>query len=170
MNSALTSKKLQSLTRSSTHALLGAPGNLAIDQNGSVWIANATGNLVQLTGSGTVTLESGSQIEGNGSSASPDTLENVNNTIEGAGTIGTGDGKLALENDTAGIIDANVANHTLTIDTGNDITNAGLLEATGGGTLQINDPVNNSGGTIEVDSTVASSTVDIASGSATGRL
>jgi hypothetical protein len=169
LNSSMVNAGLMEATNHGTLDLQNSIDNTGVGPSAGILIDGTSTLLVdtsdlQLTGSGTVTLESGSQIEGNGSSASPDTLENVNNTIEGAGTIGTGDGKLALENDTAGIIDANVANHTLTIDTGNDITNAGLLEATGGGTLQINDPVNNSGGTIEVDSTVASSTVDIASG------
>ena len=55
---------------------------------------------LQLTGGGAVLLESGSLIYGNGSSGSPDTLENVDNTISGAGTIGhNGDGDLALTND-----------------------------------------------------------------------
>jgi hypothetical protein len=118
---------------------------------------------LQLTGGGTVTLDSGSQIVGGGTSSTPDRLENVNNTITGTGKIGDVSGDLALTNDTGGTIDANVSGQTLTLDTGHTITNEGLLEATSGGTLQIVDPVNNTDGTIEVNSSSTSSTVDIAS-------
>src|SRR5208282_5544709 len=45
----------------------------------------------------------------------------------------------------AGTIDADVAGKILTIHTGNTITNAGLMEATNTGILDIQDPVNNSG-------------------------
>ena len=99
---------------------------------------------LQLVGDGTITLASGGAIVGNGSSGTPDTLENSNNTIVGPGTIGhAGDGALALVNDVNGTIDANGG--TLTLDTGNPIVNAGLLEATGGGTLDITDNVKGTG-------------------------
>ena len=92
---------------------------------------------LQLTGGGAVMLESGSLIYGNGSSGSPDTLENVDNTIIGAGTIGhNGDGDLALTNDAHGTIDAT---GILVLDTGHSIVNAGLLEATSGGELDVKD-------------------------------
>ena len=92
---------------------------------------------LQLTGGGAVLLESGSLIYGNGSSGSPDTLENVDNTISGAGTIGhNGDGDLALTNDSHGIIDAT---GILVLDTGHSIVNAGLLEASSGGELDVKD-------------------------------
>jgi len=42
-------------------------------------------------------------------------------------------------------IDANSPGNTLTIDTGNTVTNAGLMEATATAILDIQDPVNNSG-------------------------
>ncbi len=92
---------------------------------------------LQVTGSGTVTLDSGSQIYGNGSSGSPDTLENVDNTISGAGAIGAGNGDLALQNDSGGTIDAT---GNLILDTGATIENAGLIEATGAsGVLDVQD-------------------------------
>ena len=60
---------------------------------------------LKLVGDGTVTLASGGAIFGNGSPGTPDTLENVNNTIIGAGTIGdAGNGELALVNDVSGTI------------------------------------------------------------------
>ena len=65
----------------------------------------------------------------------------------GGGAIGDGSGGLALDNRSSGIIDANLSGH-LVIDTGNKVTNAGTLEATAGGTLEIHDNVTNTGGTI----------------------
>ena len=99
---------------------------------------------LQLIGDGTVTLASGNAIVGNGSPGAPDTLENVNNTIAGAGTIGdASDGDLALINDVNGTISA--SGGTLTLDTGNTIVNAGLLAAIGGSTLDVTDNIKGAG-------------------------
>ena len=60
----------------------------------------------------------------------PDQLANVDNTIDGSGYIsGT------LTNAASGVIDANVCGQTLSVASGDSLTNAGLLEATNGGTL-----------------------------------
>ena len=67
----------------------------------------------------------------------------TDSTIVGAGRIG-GRG-LVLDNESCGTIDANVCGHTLIIDTGQTVTNAGTLEATNGGTLRLDDSVDNSG-------------------------
>jgi hypothetical protein len=53
-----------------------------------------------------------------------------------------------LVNEAHGTIDANISGGTLTLDTGHTITNDGLLEATNGGTLQIDDPVSGGGSAI----------------------
>jgi hypothetical protein len=74
-----------------------------------------------------------------------DTLSSAN-TIEGAGTIG-GE-SLVFSNLAGGVVDADVSGHTLVLDTGTTVTNLGLLEATNGGTLEIDDNVCNVGGTI----------------------
>ena len=99
---------------------------------------------LQLIGGGTVTLENGGAIVGNGSPGTPDTLENVDNTIAGAGTIGdAGNGELALVNDVNGTI---AASGVLTFATGNTIDNAGVLLALGGGELDVQDSqINNTG-------------------------
>ena len=73
------------------------------------------------------------------------TLHNAN-TIEGAGTIG--DEGLILSNLAGGVVDADVSGHTLVLDTGHTVNNAGTLEATHGGILEIDDNVCNIGGTI----------------------
>jgi FecR protein len=123
-----------------------------IDSTSELLVDTST---LKLVGNGDVTLETGSLIDGNGSDA-PDTLDNVNNRITGAGTIGDGSGDLALTNDANGTIDANCS--TLTIDTGaSQVNNAGLLEATAFGVLDIQDVKINNTGTgsngIFVDST-----------------
>jgi hypothetical protein len=63
---------------------------------------------------------------------------------------------MTLVNETNGTIDANIPGGTLTIDTGHTITNDGLLEASNGGTLQIDDAVSGgsaviAGGTLIFD-------------------
>ena len=73
-------------------------------------------------------------------------LENRDNTISGAGAIGQGDGALAFRNDTRGAVDADLRGQTLLIATGsNVIDNAGLFEASVGGTLDIESSLDNSG-------------------------
>jgi hypothetical protein len=95
-------------------------------------------------------------IQGDGSAA---TLVNVNNTIEGGGTIGGGG--LKFDNDAGGVIDAS-GNVPLTIDTGtNTVTNAGSMMAESGSALFIGSNLSNTGvlnangGTITVEGTEA---------------
>ncbi|MGH9774471.1 MAG: SBBP repeat-containing protein [Candidatus Acidiferrales bacterium] len=103
---------------------------------------------VSLTGSGTVTLTTsgvGPAIIDQVGGSNP-TLTNVGNTIQGQGLIG-GNG-LALVNQAAGIINANVPGKAMQLIPNGTVTNAGLLEATNGGVLDINGAVwNNAGGT-----------------------
>ena len=83
-------------------------------------------------------------IQGNG------TTLTSNNTIQGDGIIGNG--SLALVNQAGGTIDANSAGGTfltvLDLNGSGGITNAGLLEATNKGLLEIQNTVNNTGGNI----------------------
>ena len=118
-----------------------------------------TGAIVDLTGGGdpdhtltidgTVTFEGGGTVELDFTSykvvagSGGGTLDNET-TIEGAGQIGNGDGRLTLNNQAGGTIDADVNGQEFILDTGNTVTNAGTLEATNGGTLQIDDAVTNS--------------------------
>src|SRR5580704_7852569 len=79
-------------------------------------------------------------------------LLNIDYTIEGTGTIGGGDGNLTFEN--FGIVNAN--DDVLTINTGNQVYNDGVMEATVDplaatiGTLAIKDSVVNAG-TVQAD-------------------
>ena len=101
-----------------------------------------------LTYSGSVSLTGGGQIQMVGPSSANvisgtpgTTLTNVDNTIVGSAFIGTGDGHLTFVNQ--GTVDATPLNAgdsgLIVIDTGNQTTNSGVFEATGGGTLTIDD-------------------------------
>jgi hypothetical protein len=137
-------------------------GTIALNSSGDKTELQIVGDGVTLQGGGQITLSDSSEnmIVGTNADAA---LTNIDNTISGAGQIGTGDGNLTLVNETAGTIDANFAGGTVALNTGNTIVNAGLLEATNGGTLQIDDSVSNSGtlaadgGTLLADGNVTGS-------------
>ncbi|MGO9329637.1 MAG: beta strand repeat-containing protein, partial [Steroidobacteraceae bacterium] len=132
-------------------------GNITVDGTLSVDATGGTLALPSTTGTGTVELNDGIII----AAAAGETLANYGNLISGYGEIGDGNGDLTLDN-AEGTIAANVSGHTLTLDTGNLITNgdAGILVAANDSTLQIDDSVNNfgtltaNGGTLEVDNNV----------------
>jgi len=119
-------------------------GTIALNSTGDETDLQIIGDGVTLQGGGQIILSHSHENVIFGTTAAT-TLTNVDNTMSGAGQIGIGDGTLTLVNETAGTIDANVADGALTLDTGNTIVNAGLLEASHGGTLQITDSVFNSG-------------------------
>jgi len=74
------------------------------------------------------------------------TLENLDNTISGSGSIGQGTAALAFQNDAPGTVDADLFRQEIVIDTGaNTILNAGLFEATNGGLLETESALDNSG-------------------------
>ncbi|WP_157385416.1 VCBS domain-containing protein, partial [Rhizobium freirei] len=124
------------------------PFSGTLDNTGSIHLASTGGGtsfeIVQhgltLTGGGTVTLSDNASnvIFGSGDNV---TLTNVDNTISGAGQLG--DGHLTLVNQGTIIADGS---HALVIDTGvNAVKNAGTLEATGTGGLDIHSGVVNDG-------------------------
>ncbi len=127
-------------------------GTIALNSSGDATDLQIISDGITLQGGGQLTLsDSDANII---FATSPSTLTNVNNTISGTGQIGIGDGNLMLVNEAHGTIDADVAGGTLTLETGNAITNDGILEATNGGTLQIEDPVNGSGSAIITSGTL----------------
>jgi hypothetical protein len=69
-------------------------------------------------------------------------LDNVSDTISGVGNIGNG-GQMFLTNESAGVIDALAGGLTINLG-GEEVDNAGTLEATGGA-LQVYDNVFNTG-------------------------
>jgi hypothetical protein len=126
-----------------------------LNNNGAVTFGTNSGLTpagdTTLTGSGTLTLAAGNFIAGGGSAATPTVLTS-NSTIRGNGAIGTS-GYLVLVNQAGGLVDANVSGLTLTLNNAaggpTAAGNAGILQASGGGTLVIQGrAVNNVGGTI----------------------
>jgi hypothetical protein len=106
---------------------------------------------VTLDSGGTITLDGlADQIVGASDSELVNKLDNVDNTIQGAGNIGDGDHNLSVTNGSGGLIDANVTGHTLTINTGNVFENDGTLGADGG-RLVVDDNVCGSGSVFITD-------------------
>src|SRR6266852_1890618 len=104
-----------------------------------------------LTGGGTVTMSNSPNnvigVFGGG-------LTNVNNTIRGAGHIGNT--QMGLNNQ--GTVNANIGGagaNPLIIDTAGTGSNTGTMEATNGGTLELQASFNNTGGTIEAVGTAS---------------
>ena len=107
---------------------------IAVQGGADVTALDVSGAALTLTGGGSVALIDGGQSSQIAAATAGNTLVNVDNTISGAGVIGTGG--LAVDNQAAGVIDANDADR-LTLDTTGTFTNAGLIVASGGGGLQI---------------------------------
>jgi len=142
----------QSMT--SEAALVQGAGSTLTVENGASFadqgpIANAGTIGLSSTGSATefrvlaagATLSGGGQVAMSGAKAeilggsSTATLTNVDNTIVGTGYIGAG--VMTLDNEAAGVIAA-MDKGSLTVDTkGETLANAGVMEATGGGTLVV---------------------------------
>ena len=127
-------------------------GTINLQSSGNNTQLVITGGNVTLTGSGNVTM-SGNTGNSISVGTSGLTFTNVNNTISGAGELGNGSGMLFV-NQTSGIVDANAPGAILTINpfdsstTTGSTTNTGLLEATAGGVLQLENTITNTGGTI----------------------
>jgi len=162
---------------SGTNYNTGGVTNLVgtITNNGTLTSPNGfiqvTGGDVILQGGGTITLQTDAFIQ---QASGGLTLHNVDNTIQGAGQIGVNG--LALDNQAGGVINANsnVAGQSIILSGGGTVTNAGLLEATNGGTLQINNTVNNlanitgNGGSVLISSTINGGTLSAINGGSIG--
>ncbi len=149
--------------------------SLTIDNsiaNSGVVSLNSAGNTTNLIlGGASVSLTGGGQIVLNNQFANriygavgTDVLDNVDNTISGAGQLGVN--QLTLINEAAGVIDANQSTR-LEVQLSGGATNAGMMEATAGGTLRIlNSTINSSsGGTIQA---LAGSAVNLDGATLTG--
>ncbi len=144
-------------------------GTIALNSVGDVTNLQVVGAGITLQGSGQLILSGSHENVIFGATAAT-MLTNVDNTISGAGEIGTGNGNLTLANETHGTVDANISGDTLTLETGNTINNNGVLEATNGGTLQIHDPVSG-GSALIADGTLifdAQSNVNVTFDNGTG--
>ena len=163
-----------------TLKLIGTIDLTAHCNNGTIDLAQVnadSGNIgADLVICGTVTLtgSGGIVMEGDAAkitAAAPGAELHNATTIAGAGSIGVGDNDLTVVNESCGVINANNASaDNLTIATGcNTIVNHGLLEATGGGTLDIVSHVDNacgsllatSGGVLDVQSCISGGTATI---------
>src|SRR5205085_2826644 len=147
-------------------------GNVVVDAGGTLVLKGTIDNLGTITVNGAqnsfsanfgrlmingdATLAGGGQVVLSGSPSYTSfiagqtggaTLTNVDNTITGAGYLGydasNGGTNLTLTNAAGGIIDA--TGYLSVYTGGNTITNAGLMEATGGGNLQVGSQVSNTG-------------------------
>ena len=115
-------------------------GTIALNSTGNETDLQLVEHGITLQGGGEVILSDSAENVISGTALDV-TLTNVDNTISGAGQLGTG--QLTLVNE--GTIDATGAN-SLTIDTGvNVVTNTGTLEATGSGGLTVLSAIANSG-------------------------
>jgi hypothetical protein len=134
---------LNSLTNSGAVLVSYASLQGSVTNNGTIKVPTSdtlflSGN-VTLTGSGSMALSGRStlqQISDGGNSLTNQSL------IEGSGTI------IQLPVTNQGTINANSKGNTLYLDDG-PLTNTGTLEASGGGILELETVVNNSGGTVE---------------------
>ena len=145
----LTNSGTVNLDDDTTLTLLGTINNTgtialnADNYNTDLVVGGAT---VTLTGGGTVLLDNNNLNRIYGAVAT-DILVNVNNTIEGAGQLGTS--QLTLVNDAAGVINANDSDGLALTGGGTAVVNSGLIESTSTGGLYIETAVNSStGGTI----------------------
>ena len=143
-------------------------GTIALNSTGNEAHLELIQNGITLQGGGQVVLSDSDENLISGTAPSV-TVTNIDNTISGAGQLGTG--QMALINN--GTIAA-IGTHALVVDTGtNVLTNAGTLEATGSGGLIVNSDVANSGliwangGNITINGAVTGSGSAMISGAAT---
>ena len=158
----------------SNAGIIDLRSNITLDVSGTVensgtvnvdvqrQIAGATLKIdgqVLLEGHGTVTLSGATDTIASANGDGNDTLENVDNTINGFGHIG--DGYLTLVNDSGGIISATDSSNHLIIDTSYaSFTNHGTVVSSAAGGLEILSDVSNDGtleagaGLLKVDGAV----------------
>jgi hypothetical protein len=138
-----------------------------ITNQGTIQV-NSGNNDTRLNASGSVTLTGGGAIvlsDNSSNTIGGAVLTNVNNTIQGAGTIG--DGSLSFINQGSGVVDATGTANRLVIAGGVPVTNTGLIEDTGRAGLGIiSTTINNSGGTIAA--AAANAHVDLQSATING--
>ena len=142
---ALTNAGTYTLSNNTDTEMMGA-----ISNTGTISVA-AAGNPTFLSMNGAVTLSGAGSVAMGGGNAvirqdvAGSTLTNVNNSIAGAGQIGSGG--LGFVNQPAGIINANNTSASLLFNAAT-ARNLGLIESSGGGTLQFDVTLNNASGTI----------------------
>ena len=121
-----------------------------LNNGGKIELFNATKTVLAgdtiVIGNGDIKLDPGSSILNSGAHH---TLDLGGGTIDGAGTIGNGDHSLTFDIGFSGTLDAN-GSQPLGVNTGNSVTNNGLIEAVHA-SLNFDDAVFNALGTITAD-------------------
>ena len=135
-------------TNQGTVFLNSSNSDTQLDMGGTAAVTLTGGGAIQLSDNG------GNSIDGIDAAV---TLINVNNTIRGAGQIGS---NLTLVNQASGTVEATGTNYALVL-LSDTITNAGLLEGTGPAPLTISSSSVTNSGTIAAP--VAGSSVNLAS-------
>jgi phosphodiesterase/alkaline phosphatase D-like protein len=120
-------------------------GTIALDSGGNNTNLVIDGT-VTLNGTGSIAMgdNSANRILGPNNPATTPTLNNTGNTIQGAGVIGDGE-NFVLNNQ--GMIDA-MGTNPLLINPLEAVVNASTIEASAGGTLDLQAAVTNTGGTV----------------------
>jgi fibronectin-binding autotransporter adhesin len=127
--------------------------SISVAQTGVLYVAYAGASLAQ---AGAILLNGGVVTD----SAPGATLYNIDNTISGTGFI---QGSLNLVNEAAGVIDASTGRLEIMLP-GSTLTNAGLIETTGPGSLLIKyATIANTGGTV-----TSSKSIELGSSTITG--
>jgi hypothetical protein len=123
-------------------------GVITLNSAGYATYIGIDASKVTLSGGGTVTMSNNANnyIVG---SATANTLTNEE-TIQGAGSIGGGNGSTSLTLVNSGVIDANQS-AGMTIQANGGTTNTGILESTSGSTLTLSGTFTNAGGSILAD-------------------
>lgn len=138
-----------------TQGVITNHGIIAINAGGTLFLGlpSSPGMDTTLQGAGQVGLDNSTiDLCSSTTLSKPLTLNNLDNTISGNGTIGSAATRasLVLNNGKLGIINANTLNKALVIDC--NVVNSHLLEATGGGFLALfGNMVTNTAGTIRAD-------------------
>ncbi|HEV3278907.1 MAG TPA: hypothetical protein VG860_19070, partial [Terriglobia bacterium] len=136
--------QLQNGTYTSINGTIINNGSIEVTSEGTFTALSIPTNAT-LAGTGTVTLSGGpSAAYVNTNTFAGATFTNQQ-TIQGTGTIG--EGPLSVTNQ--GTINANVSGQTLVVAAPRPMTNTGIMEATGGGILQLQNNLANTGGAIE---------------------
>ena len=127
---------------------LANAGTIALNSGGHATYIGIDASRVTLSGGGTITMSNNANnyIVG---SATADTLVNEE-TIQGSGSIGGGNGSISLTLVNFGVIDANQS-AGMVIQANGGTTNKGTLESTAGATLYLSGTFTNSAGSILAD-------------------
>ena len=155
------------------NSTLAVAGGSTITDNGTITVNNGSGNITGITINGAVDLTGNGVLVLNAYDPGGLATGQVSDSASGAGNLTqesghtiSGTGQITVSTFTNnGTVNANSKSNTLLLAGKGTYTNTDLMEATGGGTLQLNAVrLANTGGTVEADG----GTVVLSGGSITG--